>query len=675
MQMLPVRDVCDCHFCNVLLLMVDGAVVDANCMRFRPSHAARRLVGRADDGEGTSGFAVRLAISFAVTLAIVGFVGYLYMDRQLRDSHIAQFAAAQRTDAKTFESYAARSPSTSASIKRIDEAMDLIAHRAGTVETLLISPSGIVRASGNDVRLGTRDRDPRIDAALRHGASFAGHEASASRDSSDFEFVTPVNLPDGRYAFEISYDHNVLDAQLADVRHGLVLVGVLALLVFYVVGGRTLLSTHRKALKRATRDGLTDLPNHRAFQDDFPQAVAAAVRNQESLALVALDVDDFKSINDRYGHPHGDAILRRVAEVLRNLRPEDRAYRIGGDEFAVLLPHTDAEGVHVLGRRLIRNLREATLEVTIGVSSARPGQSAEHLRAEADAALYEAKRRGGDQVAHFDDIRDDVVVTSPHKRQAVRSLIDERRLTTAFQPIWDMAQGRLVGVEALMRPDAACGLTGPAEAFDIAEQLGRVHELDMLCVEDALAAAPDLPDGALLFLNLCPSTLGLDADANDWLRSAVQQAGLPVDRVVIEVTERLGARSASIIKCLKRLRAQGFTFAIDDVGTGNSGLAMLRQIEVEYVKIDRSIVAAAPTEPGARAVLMAIAAYAQQTGAFVIAEGVEDDETVAFLCGIDDRVLHGESVIRGGQGYALGRPGAIHDATSSPLLPSLPKAA
>jgi diguanylate cyclase (GGDEF)-like protein len=644
-------------------------------MRLPRFHAVGRLVRCADTGGGTGRFALRLAISFAVTLGVVGFVGYRYMDGQLRRSHVAQFAAAQRTDAKTFESYAARSSSPGEGLRRIDQAMDLIAGRAGTLETLLIDPRGIVRASGRDALVGTRDIDPRIERALRRGESYAGHEASKRRDSSDFEFVTPVNLPDGRYAFEISYDHNVLDAQLADVRHGLVLVGVLALLVFYLVGGRALLGTYHKALKRATRDGLTDLPNHRAFEDDFPQAVAAAVRNQDSLALVAVDVDDFKSINDRHGHPHGDAILKRVAAVLGSLRPEDRAYRIGGDEFAVLLPHTDAEGVHVLGRRLVRNLREAKLEVTVGVSSSRPGQSAEHLRAEADAALYEAKRRGGDQLAHFDDIRDDVVVTSPHKRQAVRSLIDDRRLTTAFQPIWDIAQGRLLGIEALLRPDAACGLSGPAEAFDIAEQLGRVHELDMLCVEDALAAVPYLPDGALLFLNLCPSTLGLDADGNDWLRVAVQQAGLPLDRVVIEVTERFGTRTASIIKCLKRLHAQGFKFAIDDVGTGNSGLAMLRQLAVDYVKIDRSIVAAAPTEPGARAVLMAIAAYAQQTGAFVIAEGIEDDETLAFLGDIDDRTLHGDTVIRGGQGYALGRPAAIRKATSPPPVPFIAKAA
>jgi diguanylate cyclase (GGDEF)-like protein len=624
-------------------------------------YAAWRAVGDGRNGEGTRDFALRLAVSFAATLAVVGFIGYRYIDRQLTDSHVAQFAAAQRADAKTFESYMARAPSTREGFRRIDQSMDLIAHRAGTLETLLISPRGVVRVSAADALVGTRAIDTQIRRTLRNGESYAGHEQSKGRDPSDFEFVTPINLPGGRYAFEITYDHNMVNTQLADVRHGLVLVGLLALLVFYIVGGRTLLSTYHKALKRATRDGLTGLPNHRAFQDDFALAVAAAARNRDGLAVVALDVDDFKSINDRYGHPHGDAILTRVAGVLGNLRPEDRAYRIGGDEFAVLLLHTDPDGVRVLARRLVRDLRQANLEVTVGISSTRLGQSPEHLRAEADAALYEAKRRGGDQLAHFDDIRADVAVTSPHKRQAVRSLIDDGRLTTVFQPIWNIAQGTMIGVEALLRPDSALGLSGPAEAFDIAEQAGRVHELDMLCVRDALAAATSLPAGALLFLNLCPTTLGIDAGGNDWLLTAVQESGLDPHRVVIEVTERFSSRTASVIKSLAHLHALGFKLAIDDVGTGNSGLAMLRRITVDYVKIDSSIVAAAPTEPGARAVLMAIAAYAQQTGAFVIAEGIEDDETLAFITHVDGSDLYGETVIQGGQGYALGRPSATVD--------------
>ncbi|MDX6628035.1 MAG: hypothetical protein QOH00_281 [Gaiellales bacterium] len=630
------------------------------------STRVRHLRDRRSDGAGA--FAIRLAVSWAAAIVVVGAVGYVFMNHELRASQLDRFAARQRSDAKTFEFYGAGSPTHARTIDRIDQVLDAIQRQPGTLETMLIDGTNVIRASGHARLIGSRDSDPRIDAALRSGESYAGREADKTRNSADFELVVPVNLPDGRYAYEISYDHNLLQAQLSDVRRGLLLVGLLALLggggAFYLFGGRALLRSHRAALQRATRDGLTDLPNQRAFQEELPQALAAAARNHEPLALVALDVDDFKFINDRHGHLHGDQILKRVAAVLRKGRTGDRAYRVGGDEFAVLLSHTDAEGARVMGRRLLRELGRASLEVTVGLSASRPGQALDLLRAEADAALYEAKRHGN-HIAHFDDIRDEVSVISAEKRAAVRRLIDEGHLTTAYQPIWDVSTATLLGVEALTRPDPEYGLSGPAEAFDIAEQMERVHELDVICAKNALAGTAHLPEGALLFINLCPRTLDLDADKNDWLRSVVEQAGLSPERVVIEITERFGGRAALIVKCLQRLRSQGFKIAVDDVGTGNSGLAILSQVRAEFVKLDRTIVAAAPTDAGARAMLMAIATYARQTGAFVIAEGIEDDETLAFLHGLDEA---GDLVIQGGQGYGLGRPAmTLQDIPTSPF--------
>ena len=222
------------------------------------------------------------------------------------------------------------------------------------------------------------------------------------------------------------------------------------------------------------------------------------------------------------------------------------------------------------------------------------------------------------------------------KRAVVRRLIEEGRLTTAYQPIWDISNGTLLGVEALTRPDADYGLSRPGRGVRHRRADGTCPRPRRLCVKSALAGAPDLPDGALLFVNLCPRTLDLDADENDWLRLAVEHAGISTERVVIEITERFGGRAAAIVKCLQRLRSQGFKIAVDDVGTGNSGLAILSQVKAEFVKLDRSIVAAAATDPGARAMLMAVATYARQTDAFVIAEGIEDDETLEFLHGIDE---------------------------------------
>jgi diguanylate cyclase (GGDEF)-like protein len=645
----------------------------------------RRLAVRRirRDHDSAFGFGARLFAAVALTFALIGAVGYVLIDRKLEHHQIKSYSENQRADAKGFEDIGADAASPAQAVSQIDRLLDVIGHRPGTLEAVLIDQRHVITAAAEKGLIGTTDADPRIDAALEHGTSYAGREGDQAKDRKNFEFVVPVELPGGRYAYEVTYDHRAYDAQLHDVRMVLLLVGLLALFgggaVFYLVGGRALMRDHRRALQRATRDGLTDLPNQRAFQDELPQAVASSARYQDPLALVVLDVDDFKFVNDRHGHPHGDAVLRHVAEVLREARPGDRPYRIGGDEFALLLAHTDSDGARTLARRLSRSFTDAGIEVSIGVSAIRPGRwesstagsaagGADTLRAEADAALYEAKRQGGNRSSHFDDIRERVIVTTSAKKEAVRALIDEGRLTTVFQPIWDFSKERLLGVEALMRPDPSYGLSSSAEAFDIAEQLGRVHQLDVLCVENALRVIGELDPGVLLFINLSPQTLDLDAARNDWVRLAVERAGLSPERVVIEVTERFGGRTAAVVKCLRRLREQGFKTALDNVGTGNSGLEMLRKVDAEFVKLDPSIVIAAPTEPSARAVLMAMATFACQTGAFVIAEGIEDDETLKFLRAIDDHDLHVGTVIQGGQGGELGPPSAeIPPGVPAPL--------
>jgi diguanylate cyclase (GGDEF)-like protein len=618
-------------------------------------------------------FGARLLATVVLTFALIGGMGFVLLERNLGQRQIIDYAASQRADAKAFEHEGTRATTTADGLADITRLLQGIEERPGTKEALLIDGRHVVRAAGNERLVGSTDTDTRIAAALQGGASYAGHEGDPSKDRRDFEFVVPVNLPSGRYAYETTYDHRTYDAQLNEVRRILALIGLLALIVggavFYLVGGRRLMRDHRMVLRRATRDSLTDLPNQRAFHDEFSQAVASATRYQDPFALALLDVDDFKLTNDRQGHPQGDAILKRAAGVLRGARPGDRPYRIGGDEFALMLAHTDAEGARTVAKRLSRSLADAGIELSIGVSALRPGLQAYTLRAEADAALYEAKRQGGNRVAHFDDIRERVVVTTSEKKDAVLRLIDEGRLETVYQPIWNLDAETLLGVEALTRPDSSYGLSGPAEAFDVAEQIGRVHQLDVLCVESALRSAPELPEGVLLFINLSPLTLDLDAEADAWLGPAVERAGLSPQAVVVEVTERFGGRTEAVVKRLKQLREQGFKIALDDVGTGNSGLEILRKIHAEFVKLDRSIVVAAATESSARAVLMAMATFARQTGAFVIAEGIEDGDTLQFLRGVnEDHELAASTIIQGGQGFGLGRPSHELSAESPAIL-------
>jgi diguanylate cyclase (GGDEF)-like protein len=612
-------------------------------------------------------FAVRLFGALAIALAVVGVAGFKLISDRLQTQEIARHLDDQLADVSGFEAEARLEP-RGVLLHDIGEVLETLLDRPGVEEAILIGPDTVVRAAGEDRLVGTKDTDIRIEAALDTGEVYAGHEANSELDTQNFEFVTPLSLPSGRYALELSYSHESFDQAVAHVRHTLILVGIGALLaiglLFYLVGGRSLIRAHALALRRATRDGLTDLPNHRAFQADLKQAAALAERHRDPLALALIDIDHFKRTNDRLGHPAGDAVLVRVADLLRASRSGDRVYRLGGDEFATLLVHADESGAMAAASRLGRALTEAGVAASLGVSGIRGNHPADELRAEADAALYEAKRRGGAQVVHFDEIRELVPVSTTAKRDAVAHMVEQKLMGSAFQPIWDLDEQRLLGIEALARP-LTSGL-GPAEAFDVAEQIGLGHELDELCVRAHLRNVPDLPEGALLFLNLTPKTLEIDSEDDDWLREAVDRSALEIEQVVIEVTERLGASTNAVISTLQRLRDCGFKIALDDVGTGNAGLEMLHRVAPEYVKLDRSIVASAAIDPTARAVLMAMATFGRQTGAFVIAEGIEDRETLEFLDTVEAR--EPGSMIQGGQGFGLGRPGPELTATAPEML-------
>jgi hypothetical protein len=177
----------------------------------------RRFCGRrlgVADGGG-SAFALRLAVSFAAALMLVGVAGYVFMNWELHASQIERFTAAQRSDARAFERVGASSKTHAQAIFRIDQVLDAAARRDGTLAALLIGPDRVIRASGNDALVGRRDTDDRIEAALLRGKSYSGHETGADRNAAHIEFVTPVNLPDGPYALETIYDNKVLHAQLS----------------------------------------------------------------------------------------------------------------------------------------------------------------------------------------------------------------------------------------------------------------------------------------------------------------------------------------------------------------------------------------------------------------------------------------------------------------------------
>jgi diguanylate cyclase (GGDEF)-like protein len=577
-----------------------------------------------------------------------------------------------QTDAAALAQAAARYGRRAVWLGEVTEQLRSFDQRRGSLVSILVDGHFRIVAAADPRDVGRVDRTGALDASVRTGRPVAGHENGDGRSKSDFTFEQPVTIHGSRYVLEIVTDAEVFDGQLTTIRQNMLVAGGLAFLgaaiLFWLIGGRRLLRMHRFALERATRDGLTDLPNHRAFQDALRRAGEAATRYGEGIALLLIDLDGFKAENDRHGHRHGDDRLMATAAALTSARSGDTAFRVGGDEFALLITHTDADGARRAANRLHHRLAEAQLPASIGVGVLRPGQSPADLREEVDAALYEAKRTGGARIVLFEDIADRVSVLTADRRDALTRLIAEDGIDIAFQPIWDLPNNRLLGVEALARPRAEYGFAGPADAFDVAHQVGHVHALDRLCVDRILAGASELPDDVLLFLNVSPKTLDLDADGSRWFTDAATAHRVDPAHVVIEVTERMGSSTNRVTNSIRHLRAHGFRIAIDDMGSGNSGLEMLRELKPDYVKLDRSVVVGALTDPHARGILMAVTAFAHETDAFVIAEGIEDDEVLDFVTTLPART--GNAQICGGQGYGLGRPDS-----QLPTAGSLPRPA
>ncbi|HET7738684.1 MAG TPA: bifunctional diguanylate cyclase/phosphodiesterase [Tepidiformaceae bacterium] len=428
----------------------------------------------------------------------------------------------------------------------------------------------------------------------------------------------------------------------------------------------------------AQTDALTGLGNQRAFEEALERAARVAAVDMYPLALAIVDVDEFKYVNDTFGHDRGDEALRGLGEILRDSsRSEDLAFRIGGDEFAVIMPRTALKPATRMVDR-IRDLIADRLQgvtVSIGVSALDPGETdVRLLREQADSALYDAKARGRNMVLLFDQEHSRIPVFQSAKVDACRALLLRPMLDVVFQPIWALGDGRLLAVEALIRPPAESRLA-PLEAFQVAERLGRTHELDDICQRSILARVHDLPEGVDLFVNISPHTLEHSGFSARALAAKVGKAGLAPGRVILEMTERSDVPIDRLVPVVEELRALGFQFALDDVGAGTQGFDVLRRLPVDYVKIARVVVAGASRDRAGRAALMAIIAFATEAGARVVAEGVDQDQMLDLIRGLAATETERPAlVVHAVQGYLLGRPEAELPGSGSTSLLRQPAA-
>jgi diguanylate cyclase (GGDEF)-like protein len=622
-----------------------------------------------------TGFHARLWGALLLTLLALGAVQYFVLSHDTRTRLFEDQAKVQRADADALvRAYKITVPGE-VPLNSVNRYLRAVSARGSTTGAELVDSSGARLAAGTVLGIGVADPDKHIARSLESGRQYAGPADNFDEEKGELLFVTPVRgIPGGKHALVVRQTRTVLDARLGDIRQTLLVLilggGLFGIVAFYFLGGRSLVRLHRAAVQRASLDGLTDLPNHRAFKDELDREVSLARRHHEDLTLVLFDVDDFRFHNDTLGHGKADRILLAMADSLRTGRAEDRAFRIGGDEFALILPRTDIDRARTAVRAVASRMAELSpAQFSAGLATCSPEiEDGDGLRSQADAATFEAKRRGGAETVSFVEVEDAQVITAS-KVRAVRKLLVEGHIEAAYQPIWHIDGTTLLGYEGLARPSNDYGLAGPGEAFDVAGAIGRSAELDDLCREAILAGAGNLPGDALLFVNVTPQSLDGERLAGDRLVREVQAAGLEPSRVVFEVTERFEGSVARVVSEATRLRGLGFKLALDDVGAGNSGLQMLRELELDFVKVDREVVVRGVADATARAVLVSIMAFARHTGAFVIAEGIED--SAMFALARDPTAGAPEQpAAQGVQGYLFGRPGALPDPAATAHSPA-----
>jgi diguanylate cyclase (GGDEF)-like protein len=432
-----------------------------------------------------------------------------------------------------------------------------------------------------------------------------------------------------------------------------------------VAGMEADLHEARQAYDRARLDArmdpLTGLGNHRAFQEELTRQVADSVRQGRPLSLAMIDLDDLKRLNDTEGHAAGDQLLATVGRLIRATnRASDRSFRIGGDEFALLLPATDGETAYATVRRLLvgatgghsvlRDMRRFSFSAGISTCPC-PSSDGVRLTHHADAALYWAKRHGRTDIQIFDPARHGAVDDERSTEElaaAVAYVASTRALRPVYQPIISLVTGHPVGFEGLVRPAPDSGFPNAQSLFTAAEIADRIVELDMAAIETIAARVGRLPHGSYLSLNLSPRSLETEQFHVGELIGILRHHGLEPGQVVVELTEREAIEDLPRLKSnLDRVRAAGMRIAADDVGAGNAGLRLLSEIAFDIVKIDLSLVQRGLLHESSLAVLRGLREMARRSGATVVAEGVETPEQLVALRRLG---------ITYAQGYLLGRP-------------------
>jgi diguanylate cyclase (GGDEF)-like protein len=430
----------------------------------------------------------------------------------------------------------------------------------------------------------------------------------------------------------------------------------------------------------ALRDPLTGLPNRVLLRDRLRQAVAHSRRTKRPAALLILDLDHFKDVNDTLGHPTGDRLLTEAARRLTTcLRETDTVARLGGDEFALIvfeLQHAD--DATIVARKVVAELakpfqldgQDVHVGASVGIAICdADGSDPDQLLRHADLALYSAKASGGRACHFFVPAMAAEVVARKGLERDLRQAFETGMLELHFQPELDLRSGCLRGAEALLRwRQRDRGWVSPGKFIPVAEASGLIGTIGAWALRQACRQAKVWRETGLPALTVAVNvslTQCRRADLAATVETALQEAGLPPEALELEVTESVFLREddETVLTQLRRLRAIGVAVAIDDFGTGYSSLGRLRALPVDKVKIDRSFIARLGQETGADTIVRAIVALGHGLGLHVTAEGVENESQLRFLRSAD---------CDGAQGFLVGRPAPGKGALWSGLVGSEP---
>lgn len=427
----------------------------------------------------------------------------------------------------------------------------------------------------------------------------------------------------------------------------------------HLVDRRTRSKSEEQLQYLAAHDALTDVANRRAFAAALEVQCDKLGKDGRPFALLMIDLDRFKPINDSLGHPVGDIVLQKVARRLRHaVRGGDMVARIGGDEFAVmaygLASEAEAEAlagrvVEILGRPFIIQGQVAEIGASVGVSLApKHGSDPETLVQFTDIALYTAKRADERGYRLFEPAMQEVIQRRRFLEVDLRRACMREDFKIAYQPIIDSATGAYTGAEALLRwtcPDR--GEVEPSEFIPIAEELGLISRIGAGVLKQACMDAASWPQHLDLAVNISPVQLH-DPRLPQTVMQALEDSGFPATRLELEITETaLLGNDEIVMRTLTKLREFGIRISLDDFGTGYSSLSYLHRFPITRIKIDKSFVQRLPSDVGSASIVRAIAQLGESLQMKITAEGIETDEQMAFI------TQHGCNDV---QGFLISRP-------------------